>query len=226
MKFPFTSLLLIFLQESGIGAKPCENKTLIFGAEEGSVLLQVNHSFPIRDISWFVGEKMIASTYLNSSMHIPDNATFANRLSSTGDGSLFIHSLRKKDRGLYTAYIRHKDKDICTQEYELRVGVNLSHTDIHINHSVTIKESCDVSLSCVVYATDVKFTWRNVEMDQTVSVNGDLHVYDAHQGETYICTAGNPIRNVSKAVTPWDLCEQGNNIIVWQIFYSKSLAKQ
>ncbi|OCT66543.1 hypothetical protein XELAEV_18042794mg [Xenopus laevis] len=224
MKVPFSSLLLLLLQESGIYSICCEhNKTLIFGAEEGNVLLQVERRFPIRDISWFVGEKMIASTYLNGEMHIP---TFTNRLSSTTDGSLRIHSLGKKDQGVYTAYIRQMDKEICSQKYELQVYRNLSQTDIHINHSVSIKETCDVTLFCVVNGTDVTLTWLNVGMDQTVSVNRDLHVYDAHQGETYICTAGNPIRNVSKALTPWDLCEQGNYIISCQTFYSKSLVKQ
>ncbi|OCT69248.1 hypothetical protein XELAEV_18040559mg, partial [Xenopus laevis] len=203
----------------GVCAIRCEHKkTPIFGAEEGSVLLQLERRFPILDLSWLFGTKIIAFRYLNSEMRIADNATYGDRLSSTMDGSLRIHFLRKQDQGVYTAYIRQMDMEICFQEYELRVYRNVSQTDLQINvTSVTITESCDVTLSCVVYGTDMSLAWHNVEMDQTVSINRDLHVYDGRQGETYICTAGNPIRNVSKAVTPWDLCEQGNNIIAWQI---------
>ncbi|KAG8560180.1 hypothetical protein GDO81_014827 [Engystomops pustulosus] len=83
----------------------------------------------------------------------------------------------------------------------------LSPGDIRMTPTITRNGSCSLGLLCSVDKPDVMITWSNLHGGDVNVTGGVLYVPPSDVTLTYICTAHNPVSNVSKTVIPGEYCE-------------------
>ncbi|XP_075185865.1 SLAM family member 9-like [Anomaloglossus baeobatrachus] len=210
-------LLIITLYISGvICSKSCTQKN-VSGVEGGEVVLRV-HQTGIRTINWVLLSEgnLIVTTKPGRSIEDDDVLSqYRGRVRSEADGSLHINNLSLHDQRIYKIHIQTNEDEICVL-FNLTVYERLSDGDIKIKHSFTRNDSCSLSLLCGVDKRDVTITWSNLNVSDINVTQGVLYVPPSDVNYTYICTASNPVSNVSKTVRPKEYCEPG----IYNIFYT------
>lgn len=183
----------------------------VLGAVGGAVTLHLCY-IGAKSIIWnFVKRGIsIARTKPQESPEI-DDSNYEGRLSSTPDGSLIITELRLEDQGAYRAQFRtDKGTKIC--DYHLTVFSNLTAENVTINSNVTDNKTCEVSLTCLVDSVNVRnvtIIWKSLNSSNVNQTQNVVFVPPSNINFTYICTAKNPVSNVSKNVVPWLSCNNG-----------------
>ncbi|XP_073465731.1 SLAM family member 9-like [Aquarana catesbeiana] len=188
---------------------PCGERN-VTGALGGAVTLQIDHTgVPVITWSFSKTGAPIATTTPGGPPGILEEQ-FKGRLSSTSDRSLTITELRLEDQGTYQArYVRNGLK-ICF--YHLTVFSNLTAENVTINSNVTNNKTCEVSLMCLVdsvIGSKVTIIWRSLNSSNVNQTENIVFVPPSHINFIYICTAKNPVSNVSKNVVPWLYCNNG-----------------
>ncbi|XP_068111030.1 SLAM family member 9-like [Hyperolius riggenbachi] len=203
MSLSLLLLLLSLLHSIQSTFQDCRPMKHLSGMVSGDVLLQVDE-VQIKDISWIVNRKHIATTKPGQPVDIKA-LQFKNRLFNGTNGSLRVTNLTNADQGEFAANIfLMEDGKECTLLYNLTVYSKLTASDIQIDHNITWNETCSVTLTCTVRKTDSLVSWRN-------SVNGyvtksTLQIMYPDVNSSWTCTAWNPATNVSKSVTPMTFC--------------------
>ncbi|XP_075047961.1 T-lymphocyte surface antigen Ly-9-like isoform X2 [Mixophyes fleayi] len=114
----FYSLVVLYLQKGVLGAS-CGERRNVSGIEGGDVTLPVDQT-EIRDISWVIDTRLIATTEPGNPVVVKEKL-YNGRLDVTADGSLIITNLSREDQGIYTADIQRQRSGQCTQIYYLTV---------------------------------------------------------------------------------------------------------
>ncbi|XP_077319573.1 uncharacterized protein LOC143942193 [Lithobates pipiens] len=186
----------------------------VSGAVGGAVTLHLCYT-GAKSIAWNLvkGARAIARTKPQESPEI-DDSNYVGRLNSTPDGSLIITELRLEDQGIYKAQsLIDQETKIC--HYHLTVFSNLTAENVTINPNVTDNKTCEVSLTCLVDSVDetnVNIIWRSLNISNVNQTENVVFVPPSNVNFTYICTAKNPVSNVSKNVVPWLLyCNHTHN---------------
>ncbi|KAM4013534.1 SLAM family member 9-like [Anomaloglossus baeobatrachus] len=190
-----------------ICSKSCTQKN-VSGVEGGEVVLRV-HQTGIRTINWVLLSEgnLIVTTKPGRSIEDDDVLSqYRGRVRSEADGSLHINNLSLHDQRIYKIHIQTNEDEICVL-FNLTVYERLSDGDIKIKHSFTRNDSCSLSLLCGVDKRDVTITWSNLNVSDINVTQGVLYVPPSDVNYTYICTASNPVSNVSKTVRPKEYCE-------------------
>ncbi|XP_077320259.1 SLAM family member 6-like isoform X1 [Lithobates pipiens] len=176
----------------------------VLGAVGGAVTLHLCDTGDTYIIWNFIKKSItIASTKPQNSPEIHYNE-YDGRLSSTPDGSLIITELRLEDQGTYRAVFRI-DKETKSCDYHLTVFSNLTAENVTINSDVTDNKTCEVSLTCLVDSVigrNVTIIWRSLNISNVNQTQNVVFVPPSNVKFTYICTAKNPVSNVSKNVVP------------------------
>ncbi|XP_056403343.1 signaling lymphocytic activation molecule-like [Hyla sarda] len=178
----------------------------VSGGEGGDVILQVPQ-MGIRFIIWALPGNVIVRTKPEESI-VDNNLTeqYRGRVRSEDDGSLHIYRLSPQDQSWYPTIIQTtEDKRICVL-FNLNVYEILSPGDIQINHTITRNDPCSLDLFCSVDKRNVTITWSSVHTSDINVTRGVLYVSPRGVNVTYICTARNPVSNVSKTVIPGEYC--------------------
>ncbi|XP_073493749.1 SLAM family member 9-like [Phyllobates terribilis] len=201
-------LLFFLLQFCVICDKPCTQEN-VSGAGGGEVVLRV-HQTGIRAIYWVLlpeGTNIVTIKPGRSNDDDDVLPQYRGRVRSVADGSLQIKNLSLQDQRIYRAEIRTNDDETFCELFNLTVYERLSDTDIKINRSLTRNDSCSLSLLCTVDKRDVTVTWSHLHGGHINVTRGVLYVPPGDVNFTYICTARNPVSNVSKTVIPGDYCK-------------------
>ncbi|XP_077320261.1 SLAM family member 6-like isoform X3 [Lithobates pipiens] len=183
----------------------------VSGAVGGAVTLHFCYT-GATSITWNFDKRgvAIARTKPQGSLEIEDS-NYVGRLSSTPDGSLIITELRLEDQGIYRAQsLIDQETKIC--HYHLTVFSNLTAENVTINPDVTDNKTCEVSLTCLVDSVNgrnVTIIWRSLNISNVNQTQNVVFVPPSDVNFTYICTAKNPVSNVSKNVVPWLYCNNG-----------------
>ncbi|XP_077320265.1 SLAM family member 6-like [Lithobates pipiens] len=225
--FYFWIVVLLNLKNYAASERSCGEGT-IAGAVGGNVTLQVGHAgvTPIRRVGsppmtlifWKFGKDHLITTMqgLPNAMHPIVTKEFSGRLNSTSDGSLTISELKREDQGTYNATIftTRFNSSLETCIYHLTVFGNLTAENVTINPDVTDNKTCEVSLTCLVDSVDgskVTINWRSLNISNVNQTENVVFVPPSNVNFTYICTAKNPVSNVSKSVVPWLYCNNGTD---------------
>ncbi|PIO14365.1 hypothetical protein AB205_0183820 [Aquarana catesbeiana] len=190
----------------------------VLGAVGGAVTLHLCDT-GAKSIPWNFVKKAITivTTKPQNSPEI-HYKEYDGRLSSTPDGSLIITELRLEDQGIYRAQFR-SDTGTKICDYHLTVFSNLTAENVTINPNVTDNKTCEVSLTCLVdpvIGSKVTIIWRSLNNSNVNQTQNVVFVPPSNINFTYICTAKNPVSNVSKNVVPWLYCSNSkytNNAI-------------
>ncbi|PIO23506.1 hypothetical protein AB205_0009740, partial [Aquarana catesbeiana] len=208
--FYFWIVVLLNLQIYVMSEAPSVKEDVL-GAVGGAVTLHLCYT-GATSITWnFITKAItIARTKPQESPGIEDS-NYDGRLSSTPDGSLIITELRLEDQGTYRAQFR-TDKGTKTCDYHLTVFSNLTAENVTITSNVTDNKTCEVSLTCLVDSVDgskVIIIWRSLNSSNVNQTQNIVFVPPSNINFIYICTAKNPVSNVSKNVVPWLYCNNG-----------------
>ncbi|XP_073495532.1 SLAM family member 5-like [Phyllobates terribilis] len=207
-------LLMCLINSCVVCDKPCTQEN-VSGAGGGEVVLRV-HQTGIRAIYWVLLPEGTNIVTIKSGQSYDEQEVlpqYRGRVRSVADGSLQIKNLSLQDQRIYKADIRTNDDETFCELFNLTVYERLSDTDIKINSSLTRNGSCSLSLLCIVDKRDVTVTWSHLHGGHINVTRGVLYVPPGDVNFTYICTARNPVSNVSKTVIPRDYCktETGNS---------------
>ncbi|XP_075700666.1 SLAM family member 9-like [Rhinoderma darwinii] len=189
----------------------------VSGAEGGEVILRV-HQTGITFIYWILlpeGDVLITTEPGESIDESDVIDQYKGRLRSEADGSLHLRNLSPQDQKIYKADIRKEEHGICVQ-FNLTVYERLSPEDIKINHSITRNDTCSLGLLCTVDKRDVTVTWSNLNSSDINVTQGVLYIPPSSVDITYICTARNPVSNVSETVIPGKYCQTDSLIRKFQ----------
>ncbi|XP_075049570.1 SLAM family member 5-like isoform X2 [Mixophyes fleayi] len=200
------SLVGIYLLKCILCEGLCGERRHVIGTLGGDVILRVDGTGIMGDITWFISGNHFATTDPGGHINIRDNQ-YNGKLYGLAGGSLNITELDMVDQGIYTAStLRNTStkEELCAQVYDLRIYRMLSEDDIHIEHNVTSMEPCSMTFTCTVNRSDVNVTWSS-------SVGSDINVTDyvlyvsaPDPKMIYTCTAQNHISTSSNSVTPWE----------------------
>ncbi|XP_077320264.1 SLAM family member 9-like isoform X3 [Lithobates pipiens] len=209
--FYFWIVVLLNLKNYVMSEVPCEGRN-VTGALGGAVTLQIGHT-GVPSITWGFSKTgtPIATTTPGGSPAIVEEQ-FKGRLSSTSDGSLTITELTLEDQGTYQARYVINNIQICF--YHLTLFSNLTAENVTINPDVTDNKTCEVSLTCLVDSVNgskVTIIWRSLNISNVNQTENVVFVPPSNIYFTYICTAKNPVSNVSKNVVPWLYCNNGTD---------------
>ncbi|XP_056403341.1 CD48 antigen-like [Hyla sarda] len=199
--------LITFLQFCVVCGDSCRQEN-VSGGDGGDVILRV-HQTGIRFINWVLLPKGDFIVQTNPNESINDNKLtkqYKGRVRSEDDGSLHLYKLSQEDQGIYRAKIQTEDNEDCV-EFHLTVYEILSPGDIQINHTISRNDPCSLDLFCSVYKRNVTITWSSVHTSDINVTRGVLYVSPRGVNVTYICTARNPVSNVSKTVIPGEFCK-------------------
>ncbi|XP_040189667.1 SLAM family member 5-like isoform X2 [Rana temporaria] len=195
------TLMMLLLQKYVKSEEQCGERS-ITGAVGGAVTLPVGRT-EVKSFVWsFVGKDGSIATTSGGSTSILQEQ-YEGRLSSTSDGSLIINELKQEDQGTYLAQISRQK---CF--YHLTVFSNLTAEDVTISSNVTVNETCVVILTCSANGSDVTVTWKNLNSSDINQTENVVFVSSRNVNFTYICTAKNPVSEVSKTVHPWRYCQK------------------
>ncbi|XP_073465730.1 SLAM family member 6-like [Aquarana catesbeiana] len=208
--FYFWIVVLLNLQIYVMSEAPSVKEDVL-GAVGGAVTLHLCYT-GATSITWIFDKRglAIARTKPGEKPEIKDS-NYDGRLSSTPDGSLIITELRLEDQEIYKAQFR-TDTGTKTCDYHLTVFSNLTAEDVTINSNVTDNKTCEVSLKCLVDSVDgrnMTIIWRSLNSSNVNQTQNIVFVPPSNINFTYICTAKNPVSNVSKNVVPWLYCNNG-----------------
>ncbi|XP_075185866.1 LOW QUALITY PROTEIN: SLAM family member 9-like [Anomaloglossus baeobatrachus] len=201
--------LLLFLVQPCVICSRSGTLENVSGAEGGEVVLGV-HQTGIRTINWILllEGNLIVTTKPGRSIEDDDVLSqYRGRVRSEADGSLHINNLSAQDQRIYKIDIRtNEDESICVL-FNLTLYEKLSLGDMKISPSFTRNDSCSLGLLCTVDRRDVTITWSHLQGNHINVTQGDLYVPPSDVNATYICTARNPISNISKIVIPGKYCK-------------------
>ncbi|XP_069583606.1 SLAM family member 9-like isoform X1 [Ranitomeya imitator] len=209
-------LLLMFLLNACVVCDESCTQEKEPGPEGGEVVLRV-HQTGIRLINWILLPKGDVIVTVKPGQSYDDKDVlpqYRGRVSSLFNGSLQISNLSPQDQRIYKADLRTNDDKTFCELFNLTVYERLSETDIKINHSLIGNDSCSLSLLCTVDKRDVTVTWSQVHRGPINVIQGVLYVLPSDVNVTYICTARNPVSNISKTVIPGDYCKKDPKVPV------------
>ncbi|XP_075700427.1 SLAM family member 9-like isoform X2 [Rhinoderma darwinii] len=204
--------LILTLQSRVVCGESCRPEN-VSGAEGGEVILRV-HQTGITFIYWILLPEgdVLATTEPGGSIDEKKVIKqYKGRVRSEADGSLHLRNLSPQDQKIYKADIRKEEDKICVQ-FNLTVYERLSSQDIKINHSITRNDTCSLGLSCTMDKRDVTVTWSNLNSSDINVTQGVLYIPPSGVNFTYICTARNPVSNVSETVIPGKYCQTDSEV--------------
>ncbi|KAM3920494.1 SLAM family member 9-like [Leptodactylus fuscus] len=200
--------LVFLLQPCVITGDSCSQRN-VSGAAGGEVILRVPQEWKT-SIDWLLLQGTTRIVTTKPGGYIDDEEVieqYKGRVRSEADGSLHISNLSQEDQRIYKADIRRAE-DTCVH-FNLTIYERLCPGDLRITGTITRNDTCSPALLCTVDKPDVTITWRNINSSDVNVTGGVLYVPPSDVNLTYICTASNPVSNVSKTVIPKEYCNTG-----------------